>query len=280
MFQKSYNPQFLAAINHNKQEISGKKKIDYEVQPQIHLWNVNTVYEGAKYPTLYDINLKIYKGEFILVIGPNGAGKTTLLETILGLLPIKKGYVNVDGESVFKNKRRIRKKIGYLIQGAEFDTQTPFLVKTALMISRSGRLGLLRFPTKGDWEIARYCYDSLRNKNQLEDYWNRPIGKLSGGMLQKVLIANILTAEPEILLLDEPFANLDIHSREEVFKMFLRLNQQANVTIVCVSHGNKIPQGVDRVVMIQRGRIIMDKTREIALKSEKFKAYCQLIGDI
>jgi len=80
--------------------------------------------------------------------------------------------------------------------------------------------------------------------------------------------------------LDEPFANLDIHSREEVFRMFLRLNQQANVTIVCVSHRNKIPQGVDKVVMIQRGRIIMDKTREIALKSEKFKAYCQLIGDI
>ncbi|MFX1313089.1 MAG: metal ABC transporter ATP-binding protein [Promethearchaeota archaeon] len=277
MFQKSYNQKFLQAIQDNNSNIFNlKNKVDYNT-PQIVLENVNTVYEGEIYPTLYDINLKVYKGEFLFIIGPNGAGKTTLLETILGILPIEKGSVEVNGVSVFKNGRKIRKKIGYLIQGVEFDPQTPFLVKTALMTARSGRLGLLRFPKKEDWKIVRYCYDSIRNMEELEDYLDRPIGKLSGGMQQKVQIANILAAEPEILLLDEPFSNLDINSRQEIYQLFLRLNRYANITILCVSHGNEIPKEVDRVIMIQKGRIIINEKREITLKSNKFQAYSEFM---
>jgi len=276
-FENSYNEQYLSAIeNHKSKELSLEKKVKYNI-PQIVLENVNTVYEGERYPTLYDINLKIYEGEFILILGPNGSGKTTLLETILGMLPIEKGKVKINGESVFKNARQIRKTMGYLIQGVEFDPQTPFLVKTAVMTARSGRLGMLRFLKKADRKIARFCYDAVRNKEEVEDYWERPIGKLSGGMQQKVRIANILAAEPEILLLDEPFANLDINARQEMFKLFLRLNHFANITTLCVTHRSDLPKGIDRVVMIQKGRIVLNAKPEIALKSEKFKTYCQLM---
>ena len=277
IFEKCYNKQFLRAIeNRNGEEINSNKKVRQDI-PQIVLENVNTVYEGEQFPTLYDINLKIYEGEFVFIIGPNGSGKTTLLETILGMLPIEKGTVTINGESIFKNARQIRKKTGYLIQGVEFDPQTPFLVKTAVMTARSGRLGLLRFSRRADREIARFCYDNIRNKEETEDYWERPIGKLSGGMQQKIQIANILAAEPEILLLDEPFANLDINARQEMFRLFLRLNHFANITTLCVSHRNDLPKGIDRVIMIQKGRKVLDATPEIALKSEKFKAYCQLM---
>ncbi len=275
-FKKCYNKQFLDAIN-NFENLSSKKNIKYDNHPQIALKNVNTVYEGARYPTLYDIDLNVYKGEFVFIIGPNGSGKTTLLETILGMLPIESGTVKVGGKSVFKKKSQIRKKVGYLIQGVEFDPQTPFLVKTAVMTARSGRLGLLRFPMREDRKIARYCYDAVRNKKEVEDYWKRPIGKLSGGMQQKVRIANIMTAEPDILLLDEPFANLDINARQEMFKLFLRLNNFANITILCVSHMKEMPEQIDRIVMIQKGRIVLNAKPEIALESQKYKAYCQFI---
>lgn len=274
-FNRSYNPEFLNAIQNHK-EMDSEKDINYN-DPQIVLKDVNTVYEGARFPTLYDINLTTYKGEFVFIIGPNGSGKTTLLETILGMLPIEKGTVEVMGKSVFKHKRKIRKKVGYLIQGVEFDPQKPFLVKTAVMTARSGRLGLLKFPRKGDREIGRYCFDAVRNKEEVEDYWMRPIGKLSGGMQQKVRIANILAAEPDILLLDEPFANLDINARQEMFKLFLRLNRLANTTILCVSHIGDMPQGIDRVVMIQKGRIVLNAEPEEALNSQKFRAYCQFM---
>ncbi|MBD3211820.1 MAG: ATP-binding cassette domain-containing protein [Candidatus Lokiarchaeota archaeon] len=278
MLEKSFNRQFLEAIKNQKSyKGSSEKKIDYYMKPQITLGNVNTVYEGERYLTLYDINLKIHKGEFILIIGPNGSGKTTLLETILGMLPIQKGTININGKSIFKNVRHLRKKIGYLIQGIEFDPKTPFLVKTAVMTARAGRLGLLKFPKKADREIARYCYDAIRNKQEVEDYWEKPIGKLSGGMQQKVRIANILAAEPEILLLDEPFANLDINARQEMFELFLRLNKLANITILCVTHRQELSEDIDRIIMIQKGRIVLDAEPEVALKSDKYKAYCKFM---
>lgn len=276
-YEKSYNPQFLKAIKDQRYKgLNAEKDVEYS-KPQIVLQNVNTVYEGERYPTLYDINLKIYKGEFVLIVGPNGSGKTTLLETILGMLPVKKGTVKINEKSVFKHSRQLRKKIGYLIQGVEFDPQTPFLVKTVVMTARSGRLGILKFPKKEDKYIARFCFDAVRNKEEVEDYWERPVGKLSGGMQQKVRIANILAAEPEILFLDEPFANLDVNARQDMFRLFLRLNHLANITTLCVSHRSELPKGIDRVVMIQKGRIVLNAEPEIAVQSEKYRAYCQLI---
>ncbi len=277
MFEKSYNKDFIHAIkgeNLTKLNLENIPKCD---KPQIVLQNVNTVYEGERYPTLYDINLKIYKGEFIFIIGPNGAGKTTLLETILGILPVKSGTVKIDEKSVLKNGRQIRKRIGYLIQGLEFDPQTPFLVKTALMTARSGRIGLLKFPKKSDKRIVRYCFDAVRNQEEIEDYWDRPIGKLSGGMQQKVMIANVLAAEPDILFLDEPFSNLDINARHEIFQLFLRLNHHANTTILCVSHRTDIPKEIDKVIMIQKGRIVINANPDIALKSERYLAYRKFV---
>ncbi len=281
MLEKSYNPIFLEALNYSieKEEIK-KKPINSSVSALIRLQGVNTVYEGEKIPTLHDINLEILEGEFVFIIGPNGSGKTTLLETILGLLPVEQGIVEVDGTSALKKGRQLRKRIGYLLQGVEFDPQTPFLVKNALMTARSGRMGLLKFPSKADWRIVRYCFDALRNKEELADYWDRPIGKLSGGMQQKVMLANVLAAEPDILLLDEPFSNLDVKSRHEVFMLLTRLNRIANVTILCVSHATTVPKEVDRVIMVQKGRIVIDDNREKALESEKFKAYCHFMVDV
>ena len=273
VYIKSYNKRFISIIKGDNFSEFNLNSSENNDKPQIVLKNVNTIYEGERYPTLFDINLKINQGEFIFIIGPNGSGKTTLLETILGILPLERGIVEINGESVLRNGSKIRKKIGYVIQGVEFDPQTPFLVKTAAMISRSGRNGLLNRNKKGDREIAKLCLDVLRNNHETEDYWERPIGKLSGGMIQKVMLANAHAAEPDILLLDEPFANLDIKARHSIFKLLAKLNRNAKTTIICVSHEAMIPKEVNRLIIIQKGRIILDDKREIAITSEKFRAY-------
>lgn len=279
IYIKSYNKRFLSIIkgdNFSEFNIDFLKK---DNKPQIVLKNVNTTYEGERYPTLYDINLEINQGEFIFIIGPNGSGKTTLLETILGILPLEKGIAEIDGKSVIRNGSKIRKKIGYIIQGLEFDPQTPFLVKNTAMVARSGRKGLLKRNKKGDKAIAKLCLDVLRNKQETEDYWDRPIGKLSGGMQQKVMFANALAAEPDILLLDEPFANLDINSRDNIFKLLAKLNRVAKTTIICVSHEAMIPKEVTRLIMIQKGRIILDEKRDLAVNSETFRAYTNFMAN-
>jgi len=279
IYIKSYNKRFLSII---KGENFSEFNIDFlkkDNKPQIVLKNVNTIYEGERYPTLHEINLEINQGEFIFIIGPNGSGKTTLLETILGILPLEKGIVEIDEKSVIRNGSKIRKRIGYIIQGLEFDPQTPFLVKTAAMVARSGRNGLLKRNKKDDKAIAKLCLDVLRNKQETEDYWDRPIGKLSGGMQQKVMFANALAAEPDILLLDEPFANLDINSRDNIFKLLVKLNRIAKTTIICVSHEAMIPKEVTRLIMIQKGRIILDEKRDLAINSEAFRAYTNFMAN-
>ena len=277
MFGKSYNIEIIKAIEKKWNVDSIKsKRINEDNQPQIILKDVTTVYEGEKTPTLFDINLQINKGEFLLITGPNGAGKTTLLETILGILPIKKGTIEIDGMSVLKHGRKLRKKIGYVIQGLDFDPKTPFLVKTAVMIGRSGRIGLFRRIGKEDKRICRYYFDALRNKKEIEDYWNRPIGKLSGGMLQKVMIASALASEPDILLLDEPFSNLDVNARNDIFQLLVKINKLANITILLVSHLSYVPKEISRVILIKKGRIILDakRTNEVDLEQISIETFC------
>ena len=270
--------QFLSALKNTSLKVISDPKTQSNGTaplPLIRLRDVNTVYEGERFPTLQDISLAIHPGDFVFVTGPNGSGKTTLLETILGLLPISNGSVEIENLSIFKHKISQRKNMGYVIQGLEFDPQTTFLVKDVVMVGRTGKLGLLHSPKQLDWAIVKECLKAVG----MESYWKHPIGKLSGGQQQKVLIASALASEPRILLLDEPFSNLDIIARQEIFALFDRLNRLANITIICVSHSSGIPDHVHRVLLLQSGRIVLDGKREDVIGSPLYKAYLEFFND-
>ncbi|KYK32274.1 MAG: hypothetical protein AYK22_01985 [Thermoplasmatales archaeon SG8-52-3] len=231
----------------------------------IELVNIETVYEGERLPVIYDVNLKVEPGEFISIIGPNGAGKTTLLETINGLLTYSKGKGFVFGKEIKKHKSEIRKEIGYVIQNFEMDPLAPFLCKDIVMSGRTGKIGTFRFARKKDWDKVWYSMGLVG----MIDFANRPIGKLSGGEFQKILLSRALAQNPKLLLLDEPFSNLDYASRKQVETLLNRIHEKNNITILIVSHDlNFVPSRCKRIIVLEHGKIIMDGSREKILKSE------------
>jgi len=223
--------------------------------PLIRLRNVYTAYEGADRPTLTDISLSIQKGEFVIIGGPNGAGKTTLLETINGMLAITHGTAVVCGHDVRGDGVHVRCRVGYLLQNFTFDPLTPFTVEEVILMGRFGTIGLFRKPGEEDYQAVQRAIRLLG----IEEIKSRPIGQLSGGQQQKVLLAQNLARNPEILLLDEPFSNLDMFARDDINKLLTRLVDDG-ITVLIVSHAfDALPERPVRVVVMQDGKIILNR---------------------
>lgn len=220
----------------------------------IVLKNVFTTYRGEKIPSLTKVNLTIDQGEFVTIVGPNGAGKTTLLETINGLLPYR-GEISVQGMDLKSNGVKIRKRIGYVPQEFTCDNLTPFLVKDVVMMGRFGKVGLLRSPGPHDGEVTTNSMEFL----SVLSLQNKPVGKLSGGQLQKVLIARALAQEPDILLLDEPFSNLDLQSRADVSRKISLLNAEGLTVVMVIHDRSSMPDSCRRIITMEGGEIISDK---------------------
>lgn len=233
------------------------------MSPIIELKNVSTVYEGEKRPAIRDVTLTVDEGEFIYIIGPNAAGKTTLLETINGLLPTFNGTVRVMGFDVRKNGYRVRREVGYVPQDFMVEPTEPYKVIDVVLMGRYGKIGAIRRVGREDVEKAIAAMRLLG----IEKLAERPIGKLSGGQQQKVMIARAIAKEPKILLLDEPFSSLDPESREKVSSLMAKLNVERNITILMVTHDlHRMNEACKRIVVMNNGRIIADCTPQKALE--------------
>lgn len=167
---------------------------------------------------LHDLTFSVARGEIVAVIGPNGSGKSTLLQAILGLLPAT-GTVRVFGRPV----REVLGKIGYVPQRFSFDRTFPLTVGEFL------RLSGVR-PKHPEWREAVLAEVNLTGGE------SQRVGELSGGELQRLLIANALMGEPELLLLDEPTAGVDIAGERGFYQLVAHLNRSHQLTIVLVSH--------------------------------------------
>lgn len=190
--------------------------------PPILLRNVGFAYGAV--PVLESVDLRLEEGEFLGIIGPNAGGKTTLLKIVLGLLTPDTGSVEVFGRPPADN----RGVIGYVPQYARFDASFPIDVLDTV---RMGRLGIGRRERRRESiEAALAALDRV----ELSGMAGEQIGQLSGGQLQRVLIARALASEPRILLLDEPTASVDTRIGRSVYELLGQLSEQ--MTIVLVSH--------------------------------------------
>jgi zinc transport system ATP-binding protein len=172
---------------------------------------------------LRDVNISIKANEIITIVGPNGGGKTTLLRLILGLLKPAGGTILINGNTPQKERR----KIGYVPQHTYFDRKFPITVFEVVLMSRIKAFG---FYTKNDKESALKALFEIG----LTGLNNEPFFNLSGGQMQRVLIARALSAETEILLLDEPTANIDPVSGKHLNSLLIKLNKK--LTILLVTH--------------------------------------------
>jgi zinc/manganese transport system ATP-binding protein len=190
----------------------------------------------------------------VVIGGPNSAGKTTLLESMNGLVKITHGRATVCGFDVARDGHEVRKRVGYVVQNFYFDPFTPFTTEQVVMMGRYGRLGLLKRPSEEDYKAASKAIRLVG----IEDLTQKTIGTLSGGQQQKVMIAHNLAKEPEVLLLDEPFSNLDFSAREYLQGILLDL-VKSGTPIVMVSHAfDGLPDIRIHLVVMNEGRITKD----------------------
>ncbi len=192
-------------------------------------------------PILKDVNLTIDEGDFIGIIGPNGGGKTTLLKLLMGMLTPHTGHIKVFN----KDPKEIRDKIGYVPQSYNIDKSFPI---TTLEVVLLGMLTRSRFGffSKKLKDEAKTLLDLLGLKN----FIYKPFGKLSGGQIQRALIARALISDPQILILDEPIANIDIASQKNILNLLT--NTEKKRTILMVSHDlQTIINEVKKIITVQ-----------------------------
>jgi zinc/manganese transport system ATP-binding protein len=228
----------------------------------VKLENVSTVYEGERRTVIKNVNLTVKKNELVYLVGPNAAGKTTLLETINGMLPTFKGKVSVFGLDVQTHGRQVRCQTGYVPQDFMMKPGEPYTTFDVVLMGRYGQIGFLNHPQEEDKTIALEAMELIG----IEELAGRPMGKLSGGQQQKVMLARALAKNPKILLLDEPFSNLDPDSRGQIPSLITKLHEERDLTTLIVTHDiHHMLDHCNRVIVVSNGKIMFDGTPEKAL---------------
>ena len=210
------------------------------------------------------VSAEIRRGEFLAVLGPNGVGKSTLVKVILGLLPLASGEVRVLGQP----PGRANRDIGYLPQRRSFD---PGLRVRGVDIVRLGLdghrwgiplPGLNRLTERGREEDARVL-DAIQLVDA-EEFATRPIGEVSGGEQQRLLIAQALIRNPSLLVLDEPLDSLDLPNQAASAALLNRICEERGVTVLMVAHNvNPILSYLDRVIYLARGGSVSGTPEEV-----------------
>jgi zinc transport system ATP-binding protein len=217
----------------------------------VELDGVSFAYPGGP-EVLSGVDLEIRQGEFVTIAGPNGGGKTTLLRVALGLEEPVTGQARLFGEPA--DRVRDRYRIGYLAQRARLGIDAPASVSEVVAAGRVARRGLLKPFGRADRDAIATAIARVG----LVDKSATPIQRLSGGQQQRAYIAKALAGNPELLVLDEPTAGVDVDA-QEAFGAFLgELHKALGATILYVSHEfGAVERFVERVILI-RGGIVFD----------------------
>ena len=208
------------------------------------------------------VRLAVQAGEFLAILGPNGAGKSTLLKAILGLIPLSAGKIIVLGQPA----RRGNAAIGYVPQRRHFESDVHIGGRSIVRLGLDG----------GNWGLPlpflqpRKAREASMRVQEAIDlvgataYADRPIGELSGGEQQRLLIAQALVTRPRILALDEPLDSLDLRNQQGVAGVIRQISRETGAAVLLVAHDvNPILAAVDRVVYIAHGQVAVGTPQEV-----------------
>ena len=207
-------------------------------------------------PVLDEVSFTISPGEFTGLIGPNGAGKTTLLRVILGLQRPTSGTVLADGQPLSRRHR----SIGYVPQKVLLEPDLPLRAKDLVALGMDGHRPGIPLRSAKRTETVREMLHAVG----AESFADARVGELSGGEQQRVLIAHALISRPRLLLLDEPLANLDIRSSQEIISLLGRIATEQQVAVLLSAHEiNPLLPVMDRVVYLAGGRAASGTTEQV-----------------
>jgi zinc/manganese transport system ATP-binding protein len=222
----------------------------------------------------HHVSLEVRPGEFIAVLGPNGAGKSTLIKAILGLVPLAEGRITVFGTS----PRRARYDIGYAPQRRNFGADLHIRGIDVVRLGLEGARWGVPLPAVGRRESRRRKererVDHVIEMVGATGYAKRPIGELSGGEQQRLLIAQALVTAPRLLLLDEPLDSLDLRNQQEVSAVIRRISQESSAAVMLVAHDvNPLLRHVDRLCYMAEAHMAVGKPDEVITSETLSRLY-------
>lgn len=216
-------------------------------------------------PVLENVDMSVPVGSFMGIVGPNGAGKSTLIKAMLGLVPTLTGGATFFGGPLDSARRRV----GYMPQSTSVDWDFPTTVLDVVTMGTYGRLGWFARPGKRERADARAAME----RTDIGDLADRQIGALSGGQKQRVFLARMLVAQPDLLVMDEPFAGIDARSQNAILEVLLDLHSRGHSLLMVHHDLAGVAKFCDHVTLLNRHVIASGPTEEVYTRENIRAAY-------
>jgi len=237
----------------------------------IDIENVTVAYNGKV--ALHNASLKLKAGTVCGLVGMNGAGKSTLFKAIMGFVKPVSGRILINGLPI----RRVQKSslVAYVPQSEEVDWNFPVSVYDVVMMGRYGYMNLLRIPQLQDKQAVRASLERV----QMWEMSDRQIGELSGGQRKRTFFARALAQQGTVLLLDEPFAGVDIKTEKMMISLLMELSHAGHTILISTHDLASITTFCDQVVLINRSILAYGATSEVFTEENLSRTFGGSVGD-
>ena len=231
--------------------------------PILDIHDVTVAYHRK--PVLWDIDLTVNEPRLVGIVGPNGAGKSTLIKAVLGLVPLVSGSIQVYGQPVAQERRRI----GYVPQRESVDWDFPVNVLDVVLMGTYGRLGWFRRPGAKEKAWARECLEQVG----IADLARQQIGQLSGGQQQRTFLARALAQQADVYFMDEPFAGVDAATERAIAALLRQLRRDGKTLFVVHHDLRTVPSYFDQVILLNVRLIASGPTALVFTEENLRKTY-------
>lgn len=238
----------------------------------IDIENVTVAYHGKI--ALHSASLQLKSGSICGLVGMNGAGKSTLFKAIMGFVKPSSGRILVNGLPIDRAQKT--NIVAYVPQSEEVDWNFPVSVYDVVMMGRYGYMNVLRIPRSIDKQAVRESLERV----QMWDLRDRQIGELSGGQKKRTFFARALAQQAHILLLDEPFAGVDVKTEKMLIDLLLQLRQIGHTILISTHDLASIKTFCDRVVLINRSILAYGNTADVFTPENISRAFDNSLGDL
>ena len=232
----------------------------------IKVKNVTVKYRNG-HKALWDASFVIPDNTITGLVGINGAGKSTLFKAIMGFLPLVKGMISIRGYTVstaLKNNL-----VSYVPQAEEVDWTFPILVKDVVMMGRYGHMGFFRQASKDDF----FAVEKALERVGMAEYRDRQIGELSGGQRKRIFLARSIAQNSQIILLDEPFAGIDVQTEDKIISLLSELRSEGRIMLVSTHNLGSVSEFCDRTILIKGTVLNFGLTEDVFTSKNLEKAF-------